>query len=253
MGRRAEITVMRAHRGTGSLLTRPRVPGVDAWMMPIVDLRSGAVVGAEALARRDGSASFLTRLSPTQVRSVDETVLTQALAAAAQWPAPVFVSVNVAPTSLLDGAGWIVDALEYGGICPSRVHLELTESTEHATTHARVLQAEMKRAVDAGARWWLDDFGTGFTSLVMLQDLPISGVKLDRRFLRDVTAAGGLAHDRAVGLAAGMADLARRLGLGTVAEGIECAYQADALWAAGWRYGQGFGFSPARPVLDLTV
>ena len=93
--------------------------------------------------------------------------------------------------------------------------------------------------------WWVDDFGTGFSSVTHLRDLPVAGLKLDRSFTADLQTD----EHRARQLALGLVGLARGLDLDTVAEGIETQADADLLAGQGWAKGQGWLFGRAAPDL----
>jgi EAL domain-containing protein (putative c-di-GMP-specific phosphodiesterase class I) len=124
---------------------------------------------------------------------------------------------------------------------PDRLVLELTE-----TTLARLSGPGLNRLnqmADAGIGLWADDFGTGFSSVAHLRDLPLTGLKLDKSF----TASLDNPTSTTYRIADGLSGLADGLGLATVAEGIETPLQAQRIAAAGWTYGQGWLFSRPNP------
>lgn len=106
------------------------------------------------------------------------------------------------------------------------------------------VRASMDRLAEVGIRWYMDDFGTGYSSITHLRDLPISGMKLDRSFTRDVGDPDGTA----VQLARALGGLARGLALDTVAEGVETEDEAVALASHGWAHGQGWLYGKAEPL-----
>ena len=116
----------------------------------------------------------------------------------------------------------------------------MTDSALHAL--------EFLRALGVGIH--LDDFGTGYSSISVLRDLPVTGVKLDLRFLHDLTSGRSQANP----LAHGLAGLVNGMHLTGIAEGIETQMQANILRSQGWRLGQGYHFGrPAiLPVTDLS-
>jgi EAL domain-containing protein (putative c-di-GMP-specific phosphodiesterase class I) len=128
------------------------------------------------------------------------------------------------------------------GVEPRRLHLEVTETALFRVVDTTV--REMQTVTELGMSWWVDDFGTGFSSISHLRDLPIAGLKLDRSFTSDVAIEGS----RAARLAEGLAGLAEGLGLSTVAEGVETAEQARALHDLGWMFGQGWLYGQAAPL-----
>lgn len=228
---------------------------IHAWFMPIVDLATGRIHGYEALARCidvDGAvlpaADFLPAAEASgAVLELDREMLRQSIDALTRLPADVHVAVNVSGASLatddfLDRArAWLMQS----EVAPSRLHLEVTETT---LVHVAASTAQrMSILADLGATWWVDDFGTGFSSISHLRDLPIGGLKLDRSFTAGVHDRRG----RAARLAEGLAGLANGLGLLTVAEGIEDDAQGATLGAQGWRLGQGFLYGRAMPLADV--
>lgn len=230
---------------------------IHAWFMPVVDLATGQVRGYEALARcieADGSvrppADFLPAVEAGgDVLELDRAMLRQSIAALTSLPVAVHVAVNVSGASLassdfLDRARSL---LLQSGVTPARLHLEVTETT---LVHVTASTAQrMSVLADMGVTWWVDDFGTGFSSISHLRDLPIGGLKLDRTFTAGVHDERG----RAARLAEGLAGLANGLGLETVAEGIEDEGQAAILAAQGWRLGQGYLYGRAVPLETLLV
>ena len=137
---------------------------------------------------------------------------------------------------------WMADEVRAAGVDPSRLHLEVTETALFRVVDETV--REMETVKELGLSWWVDDFGTGFSSISHLRDLPIAGLKLDRSFTSDVAVEGS----RAARLAEGLAGLAEGLGLSTVAEGVETIEQARALHHLGWMFGQGWHFGKAAPL-----
>jgi EAL domain-containing protein (putative c-di-GMP-specific phosphodiesterase class I) len=90
----------------------------------------------------------------------------------------------------------------------------------------------------------VDDFGTGFSSISMLRELPVTGLKLDLSFVRNLTAGESPSN----ALAKGLAGLAEGLHLMSVAEGIESEEQAAILTCQGWTHGQGYLFGRPQPL-----
>jgi diguanylate cyclase (GGDEF)-like protein len=222
---------------------------------PIVSLASEAVVGVEALARWD-HPSF-GPVSPCEfvpvaedcglVGSLGRLVLEQASRAALHLPDGVSVAVNLSGRQLDDDA--VVDdvreALATSGLAPQRLVLEVTESVfVDGTGPAAGRIADL---VALGVRFAIDDFGTGFSSMSRLKDLPVSTLKVDRSFVAGICDD---AKDRT--LVAGIAYLAHGLGLDVVAEGVESEEQAAVLRSLGCDNGQGYRWSPARPLADVV-
>lgn len=132
----------------------------------------------------------------------------------------------------------VAEALADSGLDPSALTLEITEGVfvGEATTILERLHG-LKRL---GVTLALDDFGTGFSSLGYLSRMPVDLLKLDRVFV------ARLGYEEERGLAAGIVELARSLGIDTVAEGVEQADQARELRDMGCPFAQGYFF--ARPL-----
>jgi len=221
-----------------------------AWFQPVVSLTTRSVVGYEALARWITSED---RVVPPDVfipaaahadliLDLDRAILGQALEQAARQPTTTWVSVNMSSASLSDPG--LVDGvrseLARTGALPSQLQLEVTETS--LLTDTQRIQENMHALAEIGVSWWVDDFGTGFSSITHLRDLPVEGLKLDRSFTR------GIATDPTRSrLAQGLQGLAHGMALSTVAEGIETEQQAGILQDQGWQMGQGWLFGRPNP------
>lgn len=156
---------------------------------------------------------------------------------------PLRCSVNVAAQQLdEDGlVDAVRDALEETGLEPSRLEIELTERAFMHDT-ARVIEI-LDQLRELGCRISLDDFGTGYSSLSYLTKFPIDVLKLDRSFILDVPVS----EDQSI-LVASLVDLAKKLRLEVVAEGVEEQTQVDFLRGTGCDQIQGFFYSkPLKP------
>lgn len=224
---------------------------IQAWFQPIASLRTGTVVGHEALARwirPDGTMvqpdDFLDVAEPSGlVSDVDRTILRQALGAMSP-SSTTHMAVNVSAATLSDPtfAPFVQQALARASVRPERLHLEVTETALLHVTDEVV--SGMQALAHLGVSWWVDDFGTGFSSISHLRDLPVQGLKLDRSF----TAGLEEGDQRSLRLAQGLVGLARGLALETVAEGVETEVQADILLGQGWSMGQGWYFGRPAPL-----
>ena len=229
--------------------------GLKAWFMPVVSLTGRRLSGYECLVRWErpdgtvmGPDGFLAVAEQSGlIRDLDRAMFSQAVARAARAPEDLEFGINVSAATMAAGdfASWMLEAMHVSGVAPSRLMLEVTETALLHVSAATV--ASMEKLARHGVSWWVDDFGTGFSSISHLRDLPIAGLKLDRSFTRGVVAA----DTRATHLARGLAGLAAGMDLWTVAEGIETREQAAVLAAQGWAFGQGWYFG--RPGPDLAA
>jgi diguanylate cyclase (GGDEF)-like protein/PAS domain S-box-containing protein len=223
---------------------------------PVVDLFSGEVVGVEALARwnhpRLGAVppSRFVAVAESEglTATLDRWALRRALGDAAEMrrcgvvPPTAYVAVNLSARSLGDPAldERIGSALEESELDAADVVLEVTESATMADPRAAALVLERLRTRGFGVA--VDDFGTGHSSLAYLQRLPVTVLKLDRSFVSQIT---GDQDTRAI--TDTVVGLARTMGLGVVAEGVETPEQLAALRSLGVRSAQGWLWSAAVP------
>lgn len=154
---------------------------------------------------------------------------------------PLMMSVNVSARQLMepDFAAIVNDILERTGMPPAQLELELTERILIDDNPAVLETIGVLRA--RGISLSLDDFGTGYSSLSYLTRFPLSTVKLDRSFVRDIET-----NTQSLQLATAVIAMCGSLGLALVAEGVETIDQADLLRSRGCRYLQGYYFG--RPV-----
>lgn len=218
---------------------------------PKVCLTDGRVAGVEALARwhhpERGPLPPDTFIKLAEKSGRITALTLRVLAAAAldlkPWldQGPHALALNISIRSLQEPgfAETLIQHVARAGLSPWQVTLEVTESLA-MRDEARVL-GQLTRLRLAGFSLSLDDFGTGYASLTTLYNLPFSEVKIDRSFV------AGLDHDReAEAIVATALDLARRLELHTVAEGIETASVAGHLIRLGCDLGQGYLY--AKPM-----
>ena len=226
---------------------------------PIVQLKSGAIYGVEALLRWEHPQ--YGRLLPQHfIPLAEETgliiqlgawVLTEACRQLHAWRVahphvPLTISVNISGRQL-QGAG-VGDALRHAlassGVEPSAVVLEITESVLMQQTDSVLERLQQLKAL--GVRLAIDDFGTGYSSLSYLQRFPIDILKIAKPFVEEVNQGA----DRSA-LARAIVGLGDTLRLDTIAEGIEMAEQRAALLELGCSLGQGHHFWPALPAAAI--
>ena len=224
------------------------------YYQPVFSLQDRRVVSMEALIRWQHPAwglvlpgRFLSIAEDSElIGALGRRILREACHEQALWAADYpdrrapTVAVNVAPWELTQRgfAGEIAEALEYAGIAPNRLVLEITERTllEEPTETARTL--DELRAL--GVRMYLDDFGTGYSSLSYLKRFAVDGLKLDGAFVADLPT-----DQQMQSIVEAIIGVAQALGLHVIAEGVETEEQVTVLQALGCDVAQGYLF--ARP------
>lgn len=215
---------------------------------PVVTVPDGVVVGFEALVRwRHPELGLLPpdRFVPLaeetgDIVDIDAWVLRQACAQLAAWhrdrpDVAVGIAVNVSARRLMDPGfpAAVADVLQAVDIPPAHLCVEVTERAVVDDLDAAA--AALRALRTTGVRVAIDDFGVGFSSLAYLQRFPADHIKVDRAFV------AGLGTDPVdTALVETVLDLARRLGVAAVAEGVETAAQRDALARQGCHLGQGY-------------
>jgi len=162
---------------------------------------------------------------------------------------PGSISVNFSPVQLAR-AGWLgafTDALARHGVDPRRIVVELTETAVMSLLAGT--RADLTVLRDLGVGIHVDDFGTGFSSISLLRDLPVTGLKLDATFVADLSED----DDAASALSTGLAGLVNGLHLVGVAEGVETEGQHRLLLRQGWSHAQGYLYARPSPQPTLTI
>jgi diguanylate cyclase (GGDEF)-like protein/PAS domain S-box-containing protein len=230
---------------------------------PVVSLFDQAVVGAEALLRWDQPGVGLRH--PGEFLAVAEDcglmvpigywVVEEACRQAARWAADpdpavgrLAVLVNLSPHQISDPElpGVLAKALDRHGVDPSRLCVEITENllmTEPEDTLGSL------RALEAlGVELLVDDFGTGWSSLMSLRQYPVRGLKVERTF-----TAGLGADPTDSAIVEGVVAMAHRMGLSVTVEGVETQQQVDCLARMGCDRAQGFYWSEARAADEVAA
>ncbi|MBA8796092.1 EAL domain-containing protein (putative c-di-GMP-specific phosphodiesterase class I) [Friedmanniella endophytica] len=246
------------HRAGAELAAAIRGGEIVPWYQPMLDLATGRVIGVEALARRRmpsgavvGPQTFIPLAERTdQIVDLDLAVIRRALTdlAVLQEGYPgLRMSLNLSGRQLdrRDWAEQVLALTRAAGVAPETVELELTETARPADPASGA--ATMQWVRDQGFEIWFDDFGTGWSALQDLMQLPVDGIKLDRSFADELGSHADDAIIRALIAAA------RELGLQVTIEGIETAEQAELARALGCDHAQGYLWSPAVPVEDLVA
>jgi diguanylate cyclase (GGDEF)-like protein/PAS domain S-box-containing protein len=229
------------------------------YYQPKVDMRSGRVLGFEALLRWEhpqqgliAPLQFLPLIENTGLSSrVGDWVMAQALEHLSQWRRNGFdfsVSVNVSARHLQepDFALRLSELLaRHSEMLATRLELEMLETAAHADIEAT--SALVARCQSIGVRFALDDFGTGYSTLTYLKRLPVDVLKIDRSFVHHMLDD---TQDRAI--VEGVIGLARTFGCTVVAEGVESPAQARTLLDLGCDIGQGTGIAAPMPAAQVA-
>jgi diguanylate cyclase (GGDEF)-like protein len=222
------------------------------YYQPKADLRTGRITAVEALVRwqhPQRGLVFPDEFIPDAeragfMRKLTARVLGLAADQAAVWQRaghPLPISVNVSASNLLDVElpDQVFTLLATRGLPPSALVVEITESTLMVDPTRSL--AVLNRLRAGGVRISVDDYGTGYSSLAYLRDLPVDELKLDRSFTTDLDT-----DPRSAAIVESTVRLAHSLGLPLVAEGVETAEIWQRLAEFGCDYGQGYYLS--RPV-----
>jgi diguanylate cyclase (GGDEF)-like protein/PAS domain S-box-containing protein len=228
----------------------------ELYHQPLVGTRDRKIKAFEALVRWNHPTRGL--VSPDQFISLAEEtrmilplgnwVIQEACRHAAAWDSSVGVAVNISAVQFASGTlvQSVREALDNSGLQPHRLQLEVTESVlmESAELSGRIF----KELHDLGVRIALDDFGTGYSSLSYLRSFAFDKIKIDRSFLRELTAtAGSLSFIRTI------VSLGASLGIPVCAEGVETEQQLELVRSLGCTEAQGYLISRPRPLGDALA
>ena len=227
---------------------------------PQINIASGRVTGVEALLRWNrpgfglvGPKDFIPIAEETQlIVPIGEWVLREACVQARKWrgerPNGFRMAVNLSPRQFQhsDLPHVIASALEFSGIAPHELELEITESLAMQNTTRTI--STLQRLREMGVQIAIDDFGTGHSSLNYLRSFPIDSVKIDQEFVQEIEAS---AADRAI--VSAVIGMARGLRLRVTAEGVETESQLAFLREQGCEDVQGFLFGEPVPAEAFQV
>ena len=222
---------------------------------PQIDLRTGDLVGSEALVRwQHPELGLVTpdRFIPIAERTgliheLGMWILNKACEDAVAWPKPVSVAVNLSPAQFATGAteSLISDVLKKTGLHPSRLEVEITEGLIINDTEEALNTLHKLRAL--GVSVAMDDFGTGYSSLSYLTLFPYTKLKIDRSLLLRIDEDRNVAS-----VIRSMVELGKSLDMKVVCEGVETLAQAAALSQAGCGLVQGFLFAKPMSCEELA-
>lgn len=222
------------------------------YFQPVFDLRDERIIGFEALARWEHPSKGL--IAPDIfipiaedlgiIAEITDSMLRASCLAARDWPASLWVSVNVSPRQLKDEwlASRLLAVLSETGIAPGRL---IVEVTENSIIEDMISAQEIFTSLqNAGVRIALDDFGKGYSSLYHLRQLQFDHLKIDGSFVHSMDS------DESAKIVSAMAGLGKSLGMPITAEGVETKAEADALRLLGCEHAQGFLFGKPLNAAD---
>jgi predicted signal transduction protein with EAL and GGDEF domain len=228
----------------------------ELYYQPVQALATDRIAGFEALLRWHhpvrgmiGPGTFIDIAERSGlIVPIGEWVLREAMAEAATWAGDLTVAVNVSAVQMRgdDLLRQVVSALAATGLDPHRLELEITETVLMQDQEACLALLHQLRGL--GVRIALDDFGTGYSSLNYLRAFPFDKIKIDRCFIADLGQGGESGT-----IVEAVLDLAARLNMQTIAEGVEDAAQLEALRQRGCAQVQGYLISKAMPATALPV
>lgn len=230
---------------------------LQLWYQPQVDLVSEKVVGMEALLRwptRDGgfvSPAVFVPLAEYSglIVEIGQWVLEQAIEDLRKLENEGFgdlrVAVNISMPQFRDPEfiNTVKTTVQSQNLDPSRLELEITESV--VMDEPQIVVESLKELKRFGVKIAIDDFGTGFSSMSYLQQLPLDRLKVDRSFVNEVTPG------KSAFIAETIVTLGNRLGLQTIAEGVEKREQASYMLKLGCDEAQGYLYAKPMPLPDL--
>jgi EAL domain-containing protein (putative c-di-GMP-specific phosphodiesterase class I) len=212
--------------------------------------------GAEALVRWNhpwrnilGPCEFIPLAEETGlILPLGQWVLEAACKQIAAWSgrpesAGLSIAVNISARQFRqpDFVQFVLNALNSTGANPSNLGLELTESM--LVDNVEEVSSKMRELQSFGLKFALDDFGTGYSSLAYLKKLPLSQLKIDRSFVRDIVT-----DESSAAIAQAILSLSQALGLPVIAEGVETEDQRQCLARMGCNAFQGYLFSRPLPI-----
>lgn len=220
------------------------------------NLETGRISGFEALARWNdpnlGMVPPSTFIALAEeiglIDLIGERILERACTDAAKWPQDITVAVNVSASQFKSGrlVAAVEAALAASGLPPGKLELEVTESIFLHGSESNC--AILDRLGDMGVQISLDDFGTGYSSLSYLRSFSFNKIKIDKSFIRDLSA-----NESSIAIVRAVCGLARSFGASTTAEGVETGAQLAQIRAEGCTDMQGYFFSRPLPVGEIPA
>jgi len=231
---------------------------LHAHYQPVIDLKTGRCVGAEALARwtmRGGEQIKPDTFIPLAEKEGLSAEITLAILDAVlrdlggilRGPSTLSINVNLTPDDLRTDrfAAALESGLREGGLASAAIKLEITERALINTDSSRAMIRHLRAL---GHEVAVDDFGTGYSSLSYLSSFELDVLKIDKSFVDAIGTGAATSH-----VIVHVIEMAHSLGLRTVAEGVETREQREWLIEHGVDYAQGFLYSPALSATDFAA
>lgn len=230
------------------------------YLQPKYRIRDNKLVGAEALVRwnhPEWGLQFPDEFIPLFekngfIAKLDQFIWDKACAILKEWDdrgyLPISISVNVSRADIynINISEILMGTVRRYGLRPSRLHLEITESA-YTEQPCQIIET-VRRLRELGFVIEMDDFGSGYSSLNMLNQMPLDILKLDMKFVQGETG-----KSVGQGILQTIVELARRMRLSVVAEGVETKEQLDRVTETGCDYAQGYYFAKPMPAQDLEA
>jgi predicted signal transduction protein with EAL and GGDEF domain len=229
---------------------------IQPWYQPLMQLAENRLIGFEILARWNHPVRgevppdiFIPVIEQLGlIADFTYALLRRACLDASAWPSDLTISLNVSPLHLSDPVlpVKILAILSETDFPPRRLEIEITEgAVAHDVEVARSAIATLR---ELGIKIALDDFGMGYSTLHQLREFHFDKIKIDRSFVQSMESDAGNAR-----LVRSILDLARNLGLPTIAEGIEHRETMRQIIEGGGEFGQGYYFGRAMPAAEAAA
>jgi diguanylate cyclase (GGDEF)-like protein len=232
----------------------------EVYYQPQIVTESGRLIGVEALLRWHNPklglvypATFIPVAEHTGlIREIGRWVLYTACDQVQRWNksglGPLRLAVNLSPLQFVDQNLYseVCDTLDKSGLDPALLELEITESA--VMQNLEEAKAVMRALKTLGIKLAIDDFGTGYSSLSNLQHFPLDRIKIDRSFIQSIVT-----NDDVSEITLTIINMAKRLNLEVIAEGVESKSQVTRLDQYGCDEMQGYYFSHPLPATELTT
>ncbi|MDO4522246.1 MAG: EAL domain-containing protein [Eubacteriales bacterium] len=229
---------------------------ICVYYQPVIRTLTGAVCGMEALARWIdpiygflSPADFVSALEEAgQIYKIDQYVIDRVceMLASNEGSGAVPVSVNLSRMDFLklDIVDYIEKTTQRHAVARDMLNIEITESATIA--EQQLVNRSVDRLHQLGYQVWMDDFGSGYSSLNILKELRFDEIKLDMGFMRNF-------NENSRKVVSSIVAMAKKMGMATLAEGVETQEQMEFLKSIGCERIQGFLFSPPRPIHEIDA